>query len=225
MLTNINSINPLLLKTHGAPFPYFNNQDPIGVLISTILSQRNPNERTAKAFQKLQDTYSSWEDVRDADTEAFIQTIYNVSFPGQKARRIQKALKSITTINNGQLSLDFLKDVTSKTARTWLEKLPGVGPKTSAAILNFSTLNMPALVIDSHHRRVIERIGWLPLGLSDKKAVEWIESHLPEDWTARDYYDHHEALMYHGQRFCHIKIPDCSTCPIHHLCASKGLGV
>ena len=225
MLTNLIQINPLLLKTHGAPFPYFNNQDPIGVLISTILSQRNPNARTAKAFQQLQDTYPSWEKVRDAETEEFVQTIYSVSFPGQKARRIQKALHSITESNNGQLSLSFLKDMSSSSARKWLEKLPGVGPKTSAAILNFSTLNMPALVIDSHHRRVIERIGWLPLGLSDKKAVEWMENQLPNDWTARDYYDHHEALMYHGQRFCHIKSPACADCPIHHLCAKVGLGV
>ncbi len=41
----------------------------------------------------------------------------------------------------------------------WLEELPGVGPKTSAAVLLFSRLRMPALPVDSHYHRVAQRIG------------------------------------------------------------------
>ena len=44
----------------------------------------------------------------------------------------------------------------------WLERLPGVGPKTSAAVLLFSRLRMPAMPVDSHHHRVAARLGLIP---------------------------------------------------------------
>jgi endonuclease-3 len=44
-------------------------------------------------------------------------------------------------------------------ARAWLETLPGVGPKTSAAVLLFSRLRLPALPVDSHHHRVAVRLA------------------------------------------------------------------
>ena len=57
----------------------------------------------------------------------------------------------------------------SRPAPGW-SRCPGVGPKTSAAVLLFSRLRKPALPVDSHHYRVAVRLGLLsarvPVGRS-----------------------------------------------------------
>lgn len=211
-------VHQILCDTYGAPFPYFSDEDPLGELIGTLLSHRTPNERTAAAFQKLKEKYAKWENLRDGDTEELVQTIYSVTFPGQKARRLQEILHLITEANTGKLSLDFLKKMTPPEAKKWLEKLPGVGPKTSAAVLNFSSLRLPAMVIDSHHMRVAQRLGIVPEKAGTAKAQKLIVELIPEDWTAREYYDHHEAMMYHGQQRCFPRNPDCKVCPVRKYC-------
>ena len=59
----------------------------------------------------------------------------------------------------GTLSLEHLEGLPVTEARAWLETLPGVGPKTSAAVLSFSELRGIALPVDSHHHRVAQRLG------------------------------------------------------------------
>ncbi len=212
------NIHRILCQAYGAPFPYFSDEEPLGELIGTLLSHRTPNARTAAAFQQLKDKYSSWEAVRDGDTEALVQSIYSVTFPGQKARRIQEILLLITDANEGILSLDFLKKMPPADAKRWLEKLPGVGPKTSAAVLNFSSLRLPAMVIDSHHMRVARRLGVVPEKATTAKAQRLITELTPGNWTARDFYDHHEAMMYHGQKRCFPSKPECEDCPVREYC-------
>ena len=64
-------------------------------------------------------------------------------------------------------------------ARAWLESLSGVGPKTSAAVLSFSTLRRPALPVDSHHHRVAVRTGMIPATLAVGPAHAVLSAQLP----------------------------------------------
>lgn len=41
---------------------------------------------------------------------------------------------------------------------------------------------------------------------------------LPEEWDAQTVYDHHEVLMFHGQRVCHHARPECERCVLLDLC-------
>jgi endonuclease-3 len=87
-------------------------------------------------------------------------------------------------------------------ARDWLEAIPRIGPKTSAAVLLFSRLRRPALPVDSHHHRVAVRLALIPSQVPIGAAHRLLEAQLPEEWGAQDVYDNHEALMLHGQRYC-----------------------
>ena len=95
----------------------------------------------------------------DAPTAEVEAAIAAAQWPEQKAPRIQAALHAITERNHGVLTLDFLADLSVTAARAWLESINGIGPKTSAATLLFSTLRMPALPVDSHHHRVAQRLA------------------------------------------------------------------
>jgi endonuclease-3 len=103
-------------------------------------------------------------------------------------------------------------------ARAWLESIPGVGPKTSAAVLAFSSLRKAALPVDSHHHRVAQRTGLIPLSLDVGPAHAVLEAQLPPEWDAQQVYDNHEVLMLHGQRVCFFKNPACERCVLLELC-------
>jgi endonuclease-3 len=93
-----------------------------------------------------------------------------------------------------------------------------VGPKTSAAVLLFSRLRMPALPVDSHHYRVAVRLGLLSARIPVGPSHAILTALLPRGWGAQQVYDHHEALMLHGQRCCFHHSPACGRCPVLDLC-------
>ena len=154
-----------------------------------------------------------------ADTATVERAIRAVTFPEVKAPRIQAALRNVAERNGGELSLDGLHEVPVAEARQWLEQIPGVGAKTSAAVLNFSYLRMPALVVDMHHLRVAQRIGLVPAKSSLDKGAALLQEALPADWDGQRVYDSHQGFMRHGQRVCHWKRPDCANCVVREYCA------
>ena len=221
-------VHERLCAEYGCPIPYFHHLDPLSELVSSLLSHRTKNADSGRAFRQLRARFPTWEAVRDAATADVEEAIAPVTWPEQKAPRIQQVLRTITDRCRGELSLDFLELTSVRQARDWLESIPGVGPKTSAAVLLFSALRMPALPVDSHHHRVAQRLGLIPANVAVGPAHRILEAQLPLDWSAQQVYDNHEALMFHGQRCCHFRQPECERCVVLDLCptgqARLGLG-
>lgn len=211
-------VHERLCAVYGCPIPFFRAHDPLSELIGSLLSHRTRNASSGAAFRRLRERFTTWEAVRDAPGEEVQEAISAVTWPEQKAPRIQQVLRRITVLRDGDLSLDFLGALPVREARDWLEALPGVGPKTSAATLLFSRLRMPALPVDSHHHRVAARLGLIPEGLPVGPSHRVLEAQLPPDWDAQRLYDNHEALMLHGQRCCFFRNPACERCAVLDLC-------
>ncbi|WP_199336450.1 endonuclease III domain-containing protein [Oscillatoria sp. FACHB-1407] len=210
-------VHDRLCAVYGCPIPYFHSLDPLSELVSSLLSHRTRNADSGKAFKQLRQRFPTWEAVRDADTTEVQEAIAPCTWADQKAPRIQQVLRLITE-RRGELSLDFLADLSVVEARTWLEELPGVGPKTSAAVLCFSQLRRPALPVDSHHHRVAVRLGLIPETVAVGPSHALLEAQLPKDWTAQQVYDNHEVLMLHGQKCCYYRNPQCQRCTVLDLC-------
>lgn len=211
-------VHSRLCHTYNCPIPYFHSLDPMSELISSLLSHRTKNRDSGKAFRQLREQFPTWEAVRDADVKQVEMAIAPCTWPDQKAPRIQQVLQILTKRLEGNLSLDFLAEMSVPEARTWLEALPGVGPKTSAAVLAFSNLRRPALPVDSHHHRVAVRLGLIPTNVAVGPAHTLLEAQLPSDWTAQQVYDNHEIMMLHGQKCCYFRNPACDRCPVLDLC-------
>jgi endonuclease III len=210
-------VHDRLCQVYGCPIPYFHTLDPLSELVSALLSHRTRNADSGNAFQQLKQRFVSWEAVRDAPVQAVETAIARCTWPDQKAPRIQQVLRQISA-ERGELALNFLTELSVPEARSWLETLPGVGPKTSAAVLAFSELRRRALPVDSHHHRVAIRLGLIPAAVSVGPAHALLEAQLPPKWTAQQVYDNHEVLMLHGQKCCHFQQPACDRCPLLDLC-------
>ena len=206
-----------LSEVYGSAIKYFHDLDPMSELVSALLSHRTKNSNSGKAFGNLKNTFATWEAVRDAPTNEVEAAISPCTWPEQKAPRIQQVLRIISEMRN-ELSLDFLADMEVAKARRWLEALPGVGPKTSAAVMSFSTLRAKALPIDSHHFRVAVRLGIIEAKIGEAKAHRVLEDLLPVTFSAQEVYDNHQVMMRHGQRVCTHFQPDCNHCVLLDIC-------
>lgn len=211
-------VHDRLCSEYGCPIPYFSNLDPLSELVSALLSHRTRNADSHRAFVQLTERFSNWAAVRDANTLEVRSAIAPCTWSEQKAPRLQQVLRLIGERCDGKLSLDFLGKIPVPEARAWLEALPGVGPKTSAAVLSFSRLRRRALAVDSHHHRVAIRLGLIATGVAVGPAHVLLEELLPEDWTAQQVYDNHEVMMLHGQNCCYYRNPTCDRCCVLDLC-------
>jgi endonuclease-3 len=208
-----------LCAEYRCPIAYFHDLPPLDELVSSLLSHRTRNADSARAFRALRDAFpGGWEAVRDAPVEAVQAAIAGVTWPEAKAPALQRTLRAITERRGGALGLDHLEGMAEAEARDWLAALPGVGPKTAAAVLSFSALRRRALPVDSHHHRVAARIGLIPHRLAVGPAHAVLEALLPAGWDAQQVYDHHEVFMLHGQRCCFFRTPACARCVLLDLC-------
>ena len=210
-------IHERLCAYFGCPVAFFHALDPVSEVVSSLLSHRTKNKDSGAAFKALRERYPTWEMVMDAPTTDIEATIHQATWPEQKAPRIQATLRWILE-QRGDLSLEFLAEMSPEAARSWLERIPGVGPKTSAAVLVFSRLRMRALPVDSHHHRVAQRLGLISSKLDVGPSHAVLEAMLPDDWDAQQVYDNHEVMMFLGQRICTHHAPKCPECPLLDLC-------
>jgi endonuclease-3 len=210
-------VHQRLSQVYGTSIKYFHDIDPLSELVSALLSHRTKNSASGAAFRNLKTLFPSWEEVRDAPTAIVQDAISPCTWPEQKAPRIQQVLRLITE-RNGSLSFDFIGQMEVAAARQWLEELPGVGPKTSAAVISFSSLRGKALPVDSHHFRVAYRLGIIEEKLGEGKANRVLEGLLPPSFDAQEMYDHHQVMMRHGQNICFHHLPNCPACVLLDVC-------
>jgi len=208
-------IHQTLLRAYGEPL-WRNPLPPLDELVSTILSQNTNDINRDKAFFALKERFETWEEVRDAPTQAVIDCIRPAGLANQKGPRIQTVLREITA-ERGSLTLSFLADWPVEKARAWLMKFNGVGPKTAAIVLCFS-LGKPAFPVDTHVYRVTGRLGLRPAAISVEQAHPHLEALLPPE----TYYAAHLNLIRLGRETCHARKPNCPACPLKALCPSAG---
>jgi len=201
------------LTAHYGVAPW-SEKDPMSQLVDIILSHRTRDEQTAAAYDNLLRRFGSWEAVRDAPTSEVQDTIANVNWPEQKAPRLQAIMRRITE-ECGRLNLDFLRDLPVEEGAAWLERMEGVGPKTSACVLLFSA-RQPILPVDVHVHRTSIRLGLIGKKVTADNAHPLLQALLPRD--AQTIYNFHKGLLRLGQRVCVFERPRCNQCVLTDLC-------
>lgn len=214
--TRLVEVHQRLLEHYGAR-PERELWDPLTQLIYSMLSSRTRTETSHAVLRSLRERFGTWETLRDAPIAEIEDVIRDITFPERKAVQLKNALVQITE-RCGSLSLDFLGRYRTEKIRKWLEAFDGVGVKTSAAVVNFTTLRRRAMCVDSHHLRIVERLGFVGKGASAREAEARIMEMAPADWPAAMLDDHHSLVKLHGQKCCTFKAPRCVACPLRDIC-------
>ena len=192
-------------------------RDPVGTLIHGLVGWKTRTELTLAIVDGLEAEFVTWEALRDADLARVLPVIAPVTFAERKAPRLREVLMEVTQ-RQGRLSLDHLAALGAPAAIAWLESLPGVGRKIAAEVLNASTLNRLALVIDGHHLRVVRRLGLVRHTATVPEVYDTLMPLLPPAWGPDDLDAHHMLVKRLGQTVCRHDVPHCDECPLRSIC-------
>jgi endonuclease III len=213
-----------LIATYGEPKNEPDN-DPLGGLIATVLSQHTSDINSRRAYQQLVTAFPTWESARDAATDKIAEAIKCGGLANIKSVRIQDVLHTLTeqqqvqgeTKTLAEYLSDELAKRTTEEALRYLRTLPGVGPKTAACVLMFH-LDRPAFPIDTHVWRTARRLGLIGPKVTVEQAHTLFAKITPPEWV----YSLHVNLIRHGRQICHTQRPACKACPLYSECAYVG---
>lgn len=190
---------------------------PEWVLVQGVIGARTKTEASNAATDRLLARYGSWEAVAAAPVDALQDELAAQTYPNIAAERLTASLRAIVALR-GAVDLSHLSGLGTGAAMDWLEQLPGVGRKIAAGVMNASVFERRALVLDSHHRRILQRMGLVPPKADTARAFDAITPAMPPEWSAADFDEHHLLMKKLGQTWCRPSEPDCAACPARALC-------
>ncbi len=192
-------------------------RSPEWTLVQGVIGAQTKTAISNASTDALLARYGSWDAVADVPLPELEAMLTAQSFPRVAAERLSACLNRIRDAR-GTVTLTHLSNLPTAEAMAWLETLPGVARKNSAGVMNASTFNREAMVIDGHHRRTMQRIGVVPEKADTAKTFDTLMPILPEEWSAADMDEHHLLLKKLGQRFCKPRSMDCANCPVLDDC-------
>ncbi len=201
----------MLAREHGAP-DLGNKADPLDELIYIALTRQTHEKNALRTWEALVTAYPTWEMLLNASEAEVAGVIADGGFSRQKARWIQQSLRLIKE-RSGTLSLDFLEDLADREAEQFLCSLPGINTKSAKCVLMYS-LERDVLPVDTHVRRVSERLGLLQAGVTSKRAHEQLEAAVPPRWR----FAYHVGAVVHGRQVCTVVRPRCGKCVLRDSC-------
>lgn len=184
------------------PEGYTDDSNPFFVLISTVMSHRTRDEVTYPTARRLFESFSSPQEMADADVEEIEGLIKDVGFYRVKAGRIKEISRILLDEYGGEVPDDMDS----------LLRLPGVGRKTANCVLAHAFLK-DALAVDTHVHRISNR-----LGLVETLTPEATENELKKIFPKK-YWKHINLLLVRlGQNICRPISPKCEICVLNDLC-------
>ncbi len=183
-----------------------NWENPLELLVATMLSAQTTDVRVNMVTDKLFEKYCTAADYAGADPAELEADIRPTGFYRNKARSLQGMARALLDEHGGEVPRTM----------AGLVSLPGVGRKTANVVLGNAFGVDEGVVVDTHVRRVSRR-----LGLTAEKDPEKIEQDLlgvvPEG--ERTLFSH--LLILQGRRVCKARKPDCPGCVLSDICPSS----
>jgi endonuclease-3 len=183
------------------------HQDPLQLLVATILSAQCTDARVNLVTKDLFAKYHSAADYAGADPAVFEQEIKPTGFFRNKTRSVLGMAQALVERHGGQVPSTMEE----------LTRLPGVGRKTANVVLGTAFGINEGVVVDTHVSRIANR-----LKLTRQKDPVKIEQDLMQLVPRKDWTDFSHLLIHHGRQICDARKPKCEICPVNDLCPSAG---
>lgn len=211
-------MQPALIAAFGRIVrPPEKRRDPVWVLVHGVIGAQTKTAASNASADALLTEFGSWEAVAAVSSDELEARLKRQTFPSVAARRLRDCLGAIID-QRGSVDLRHLSNLETADAIAWLERLPGVARKNAAGVMNASTFNRKAMVIDGHHRRIMQRMGIVPAKADTAKAYDALMPIVPNEWSAEDMDEHHLLLKKLGQTYCRPRKAECEGCPVRSDC-------
>jgi endonuclease-3 len=181
------------------------HRSPFELLVATILSAQCTDQRVNQVTPVLFKRYKTPSELAKARLPELEEIVRSTGFFKSKAKNLVACANVIVTQFGGRVP-DTMDELVT---------LPGVGRKTANVLLG-QAFGQPAIVVDTHVKRVANRLKLT--GSDDPVEIEQDLQQLllPSQWTAVS-----ERLLLHGRYVCVARKPLCTRCSIYDDCDAK----
>lgn len=189
------------------PLPWRLNRDPYSVMVSEFMCQQTTVAAATPKYLAWKQSFPSVETLASADLDSVLAHWSGLGYY-QRARRLHRAAQDI-------VELGYFPDTVKE-----LQKLPGFGPYTAAAVASIC-FERPTLAIDTNVIRVLYRYYAFDGEAQDKKLHQNLREKTRPSMALCNSGDLNQALMELGATICSNKRPACGECPLAVSCLGR----
>ena len=169
--------------------------------LSAQCTDKRVNITARELFEKFPDMQA----IAEADPEVIASVIKPCGLTGSKTKSVISFAKKMTGEWGGKIPNDT----------ELLMEVPGIGRKIANLIVG-EIYGTPAVVVDTHCKRVMKRIG-ITESSDPAKVEKDIMKVFPEDMWIR--LGHLSVDL--GRKYCTSQSPKCDECPCASFCARR----
>jgi endonuclease III len=184
------------------------SEDPLQILIATLLSARTQDATTHAASTRLFKRAATARSLARLPIREIERLIYPVSFFRNKARHVKACCEMLTTRFGGRVPQTMAELVT----------LPGVGRKTANLVMILAFKSRENICVDTHVHRISNRLGWVRTAAPDETEQALYRVTDQRWWPLVNLY-----LVTWGQNVCRPLSPRCGDCAIAPDCPRVGV--
>ncbi len=200
---DFHSIAKTLLRwydEHARSLPWRNTADPYKIWVSEVMLQQTQVSRVVDYYQRFLRKFPTVSDLAETTWEEMLPYWRGLGFYS-RGKNMLRTAQEVVQLHDAKFPNDYEA----------LQKLPGIGPYTAAAIVSFA-YQQPVPAIDTNLQRVLGRV----FGCTHKGVVPRATA-LFASADKRGYELNH-ALMDLGSTLCMGRKVHCESCPIAARC-------
>ena len=184
--------------------PWRNRPDPYSIWLSEIMLQQTRVAAVLEHYRLFLERFPDIFMLATAPEEAVLAAWSGLGYY-RRARMLHQCARELVANRNGVFPQNSKE----------LQKLPGIGRYTAAAIASIAFGESTA-VVDGNVERVLERIAGRELNSAEvwRRAQDLLDPMRPGDFN--------QATMELGATVCLPKEPRCLLCPVREWCATRG---
>src|SRR4051794_26166981 len=183
-------------------------EEPLDVLIATMLSAQTRDAVTAAATERLFAAARTPRAIAKLTVKQIEKLVYPASFYRHKAKHVKETCRLL------------VERFDSRVPGTMEEllMLPGVGRKTANLVLILSFKSLKNICVDTHVHRISNRLGWVRTRTPEETERALYAATAARWWPYLNLY-----LVTWGQNVCRPIYPRCGACVIRPYCPQLGV--
>ena len=178
---------------------------PQNLSIRGILSAQCTDKRVNITAKDLFAKYPDMESIANEDPEAIAAVIKPCGLTASKTKSVMSFAKKMTGEWGGKVPNDV----------DLLMEVPGIGRKIANLIVG-EIYQTPAVVVDTHCKRVMKRIGITESSDPTKVEKDIMKVFPEEQWIS---IGHLSVDL--GRKYCTAQSPKCDECPCVSFCKRR----
>jgi A/G-specific adenine glycosylase len=184
-------------------YPWRTTRDPYRILVSEVMLQQTQASRVAPAYGSFLARFPTAHALAGARLRQVVAAWQGLGH-NRRAAALWEAARTVVRDHEGRVPDDPVE----------MERLPGVGPYTAAAVSSVA-FGQAVAAVDTNTRRIVARffLGEEPDSVSSREihqlADAWLDRRDPGAWN--------QAVMDLGRERCRPR-PRCGACPLRAVC-------